>query len=1063
MHWDITTEEILRLHEAGEAFFNPILSYEITKYRPINATQGLDFDPTPFTEVGKRYDSTKKFCTYPTQSKAFKDWWENQHRLCDKGLEVDGYRVTGDHYFFLNFYTMLKSEAGKKAGSGRKDGRPEFWAAHYEFFHYIELCEVLGYDSVILKARGVGASEIAASLGVRPYTTTKGYNALYVAYALSHLEAPKGVLGKCWKQLDWLNQNTGGGMRRVRMGKNDDFTKKACMKDKTGEESGHMAIISGQVVDRPDKLRGDRVDRLFFEESGSNPCLGSTWIVGEALVIINGRRHGCRVAWGCVCKGTKVWNNQGDFINIENVIPENGILGFDQETGKVSKESITYWQPPAKKPCYRITTHTSRTLECSEDHPILYSEVYLRRGSHKNNKKIVKFKETKDLKLGDQVAIVDEVPIFGTKKMWEPRLVGWLIGDGSYGFDKTPVLSNCEEEILNYVKANFDYKIERSYTTKLGKEYNELRIKGICHKLRELGIYGQTRGKKTLPKDIHSYTKEDICEVLGGFFDTDGSICVNSKRIVIDLSCAYHSLMLEVKMLLMKLGIHGSITKIKKKENNPLDRNDYYRFVVADKDSVLNFHKHLKFYPKNKQVKLDSSVDHFKNKTPKRSKDIEGIRYERITNIEFLGEQDVYNLTAGVTNTYIANGIITHNTGGSEGPYLEGLEKMFLDPITFGVLPYKHKNTIKGDTSLTGYFLPAWATVMDHMDKRGVVDEEKAKAYYNKIRDVKRKDFNTYSKYCAEYCFYPEEALSRQGNNNFDQEKLADQYTEITFNKSTPIVKHGYTKWDYEKDANNNSTSRVIGAKFIEASNGNTHILEMPVLDDNNQHIKDLYVAGIDSIDKALGDSMDDKGSKFCVTIKKRTFGMEGDKYVAYYMDRPYDIREAYEKCAQLLTMYNCKANLEDTKIGIIGYYREKHWLHLLMKRPQYAIQGDSRRPPNAFGTQGTEKMILHAIDLIDAYIKDYCHLIGFVEMIEQLQNYSWEKKGKYDLVASMGMCEIGDEELMGIVPKKELIEIEGIKDIGFYYENGKKKYGIIPDKNNNKHLNAALNGYNQF
>jgi hypothetical protein len=702
IHWDITTEEIYRLHEAGEAFFDPTLSYEITRYRPINQTQGLDFDQTPFTEVGKRYDSTKKFCTYPPVSKVFKDWWLEQHKFCDTGFEANGYRITGDHYFFLNFYTMLKSEAEKKAAAGRKDGRPEFWAAHYEFFHYIELCEVLGYDSVILKARGVGASEIAASLGVRPYTTTKGYNALYVAYAVNHLEAPKGVLGKCWKQLDWLNQNTGGGMRRARMGKNDDFTKKACMKDKTGEESGHMAVISGQVVDRADKLRGDRVDRLFFEESGSNPCLSDTWVVGEALVIINGRRHGCRIAWG---------------------------------------------------------------------------------------------------------------------------------------------------------------------------------------------------------------------------------------------------------------------------------------------------------------------------------------------------------------------------TGGSDGPYLEGLEKMFLDPITYSVLPYRHHNTIKGEVALTSYFIPAWATVMDTMDERGVVDEDRAKAYYNKIRDTKKKDFNLYSKYCSEYCFYPEEALSRQGNNNFDQEKLADQYTEIVFNKSTPIVEHGYTKWDYEKDASNNSTSRVIGSKFIVAPNGNTHILEMPVLDENNQFIKDLYVAGIDSIDKALGDSMDDKGSKFCVTIKKRTFGMEGDKYVAFYMDRPYDIREAYEKCAQLLTMYNCKANLEDTKIGIIGYYREKHWLHLLMKRPQYAIQGDARRPPNAFGTQGTEKMILHAIDLVDAYIKDYCHLIGFIEMVEQLQNYSWEKKGKFDIVASMGMCEIGDEELMGIVPKKELVEAETVRDIGHYFVNGIRKWGIIPDNynHNNKHLNAALNGYNQF
>ena len=32
-------------------YFDPELSYELTGYRPINETQGLDFDPTPFNEL----------------------------------------------------------------------------------------------------------------------------------------------------------------------------------------------------------------------------------------------------------------------------------------------------------------------------------------------------------------------------------------------------------------------------------------------------------------------------------------------------------------------------------------------------------------------------------------------------------------------------------------------------------------------------------------------------------------------------------------------------------------------------------------------------------------------------------------------------------------------------------------------------------------------------------------------------------------------------------------------------------------------------------------------------
>ena len=93
-------------------------------------------------------------------------------------------------------------------------------------------------------------------------------------------------------------------------------------------------------------------------------------------------------------------------------------------------------------------------------------------------------------KVGDQIGIIDEIPFFGKNKMWEPRVIGWLIGDGSYGKNKTPRLSNCDKNILNYIEDNFNTSLERTYITKEGKEYKELRIKGICPKLRELGIYG---------------------------------------------------------------------------------------------------------------------------------------------------------------------------------------------------------------------------------------------------------------------------------------------------------------------------------------------------------------------------------------------------------------------------------------------------------------------------------------------------------------------------------------------------------------------------------------------
>lgn len=37
-----------------------------------------------------------------------------------------------------------------------------------------------------------------------------------------------------------------------------------------------------------------------------------------------------------------------------------------------------------------------------------------------------------------------------------------------------------------------------------------------------------------------------------------------------------------------------------------------------------------------------------------------------------------------------------------------------------------------------------------------------------------------------------------------------------------------------------------------------------------------------------------------------------------------------------------------------------------------------------------------------------------FDEMLEQLLNYSYEEKRKFDIVAALGMTEIGDEAMLG-------------------------------------------------
>ena len=134
-------------------YFDKRLSYELTGYRPITETEGLDFDPSWFTEARETFLKTEQYCSYYPGSKLYRDFWNEEYRRCREGMTVNGYTIPGTYYYFLNYYQLPQTEVAK-LGTSRRDIFPEFYSAQYEFFHYFELCKVLKKDCGLFKARG---------------------------------------------------------------------------------------------------------------------------------------------------------------------------------------------------------------------------------------------------------------------------------------------------------------------------------------------------------------------------------------------------------------------------------------------------------------------------------------------------------------------------------------------------------------------------------------------------------------------------------------------------------------------------------------------------------------------------------------------------------------------------------------------------------------------------------------------------------------------------------------------------------------------------------------------
>ncbi len=286
--WDVPIDEEVK-------YFDPELSYELTGYRPITMEKGLDFDPEPFREMAKIFDENGRYTEYPEGSKPWKTFWQREVDRMQNGYTIGKYRITGDNYYFINYYRMQTIPENTTAGTGRLENFPSFLAEQYKWFHYVELAERVYQDAGALKARGLGWSEMTAAMSVRPYTTNRGYNVLLTCEAEDKLQP---LRDKCWLQLDWLNMNTCGGLRHVRQKVNNNETKRASKVTRDGQEFGWLSEINSIVADNPNKIRGHRVDRLVYEEAGSSKQLRKAWIQGSALTQLGGIHFGTKIFLG---------------------------------------------------------------------------------------------------------------------------------------------------------------------------------------------------------------------------------------------------------------------------------------------------------------------------------------------------------------------------------------------------------------------------------------------------------------------------------------------------------------------------------------------------------------------------------------------------------------------------------------------------------------------------------------------------------------------------------------------------------------------------------------------
>ena len=410
--------------------------------------------------------------------------------------------------------------------------------------------------------------------------------------------------------------------------------------------------------------------------------------------------------------------------------------------------------------------------------------------------------------------------------------------------------------------------------------------------------------------------------------------------------------------------------------------------------------------------------------------------------------------------------IMAGGTGGDTGAQMAGLKDMYYDPLSVDVLPFYHNYTPTGEYIYSAFFIPAYTALYkkEFVDNRGVCIQEKAKAYFEKEWAKRQKTPKKLVDYKAEFCYTADDAFALEGTNKFNKVFLVNRLAELQiYKKESPVIR-GDLQFIY-KDKSKADFKNIVGVRWIDDPEGPVYVAEKPLWEEQHTEIgedgeevkmsykemSDLYVAGIDAID--IGQEQTSEytkdPSKFCITIKKRVFGTQAPAYVAYYMERPEDIRKAYQTALKLMMWYNCRANIEATRLNMLSWARDRGFTQYFMHRPRATYPDFKNKIRDTIGTPATQAVISHQTDLIAAFVEDYCDTIWFPDMISQLISYTDENKGAFDIVAAMAMAELADEELTGKVPREvEPQSTNTWQDIGYYKdERGYTRYGVIPSK----------------
>ncbi len=341
------------------------------------------------------------------------------------------------------------------------------------------------------------------------------------------------------------------------------------------------------------------------------------------------------------------------------------------------------------KPVFRVTTKAGFELIATGDHKIMTTQGWAKVEDLKpgNDRVLIQagegsFNSNNNLPFGIQNGYKKEdgrMPKFNLPQRWSKGLsqvLGWLVGDGwirdqdencrvgfTFSQEDKPVLEYLKPIINNFYGYNIKEILRENNVYHLS--YHS---KYFVEFFKCLGVKAWQSEQKDVPELIYTAPKEAVIGFLQGLFTADGTVGIQetNNTTYIRLTAKSLKLLKGVQLLLINLGIFSRIynrsrppregfyyTDTKGESRTYLLDGICYELQIS-RDNIRRFIEAIGFLCGKNENKLKILSQH--NFYLSKFEDV-------VDKIEYLNEQEVYDLTEPETLTFISNGFISLDCG----------------------------------------------------------------------------------------------------------------------------------------------------------------------------------------------------------------------------------------------------------------------------------------------------------------------------------------------------------------------------------------------------------------